>query len=87
MNPPKNKVWDSCAESRPCFAGDSFRPLLEPAMNKLLVAVLITACTVNMACLLSHLHAVAPDEERGLSLAQGITTLSNRSAVVSQRFL
>jgi hypothetical protein len=55
MNPPKNKVWDSCAESRSCFAGDSFRPLLEPAMNKLLVAVLMTACTVNMACLLSHL--------------------------------
>ena len=24
MNPPKNKVWDSRAESRPCFAGDSF---------------------------------------------------------------
>jgi hypothetical protein len=56
-------------------------------MNKLLVAVLITACTVNMACLLSHLHAVAPDKERGLSLAQSTTTLSNRSAVVSQRFL
>ena len=37
------------------LCGRFFPALLEPAMNKLLVAVLMTACTVNMACLLSHL--------------------------------
>jgi hypothetical protein len=28
-------------------------------MNKMLVAVLLTACAVNMACLFGHLSAVA----------------------------
>jgi hypothetical protein len=32
---------------------------LEPAMIKMLVAVLMTACVVNVACLLGHLSNVA----------------------------
>jgi hypothetical protein len=31
------------------------RQLWEPAMVKMLVAVLMTACVVNVACLLGHL--------------------------------
>jgi hypothetical protein len=55
MNPGKNKLWDSWPESRSCFAGDSFRRFSEPAMTKMLVAVLMTAFAVNVACLLGHL--------------------------------
>jgi hypothetical protein len=36
-----------------------YRRSLEPAMNKMLVAVLVTACAVNMACLFGHLASVA----------------------------
>jgi hypothetical protein len=32
---------------------------LEPVINKMLVAVLLTACAVNMACLFGHLSGVA----------------------------
>jgi hypothetical protein len=32
-----------------------YRWFLEPAMNKMLVAVLVTACALNMAFLLGHL--------------------------------
>jgi hypothetical protein len=49
MNPAKNILWDSRPESRSCFLGDS---LWEPAMNKILAIALLTACVVNMACLL-----------------------------------
>jgi hypothetical protein len=35
-----------------------YRRLGEPAMNKMLVAVLLTACAVNMACLFGHLSAL-----------------------------
>jgi hypothetical protein len=64
MNPAKNKVWDSEPESRSSFAGDSFwvgilLSNLGPAMNKMLVAVLATACAVNVACLFGHLSSVA----------------------------
>jgi hypothetical protein len=65
------------------LAGDSFRPLLEPAMNKLLVAVLMTACTVNMACLLSHLQAVATDGDQEPAAARLMVALSKTSAVDS----
>jgi hypothetical protein len=41
------------------LCGRFFPALLEPAMNKLLVAVLVTACAVNVACLLGHLGNVA----------------------------
>lgn len=37
------------------LSGGLFRRLLRPAMTKMLVAVLVTACVVNMACVLSHL--------------------------------
>jgi len=51
MNPGKNKLWDSGLESRSC----SILRFLEPAMNAMLVVTLVTACMVNMACLLCHL--------------------------------
>jgi ABC-type dipeptide/oligopeptide/nickel transport system permease subunit len=41
------------------LCGRFFQRFLEPAMNKLLVGVLATACAVNMACLFGHLSAVA----------------------------
>jgi len=37
------------------LAGRFFSAVLEPAMNRMLVAVLVTACAVNMALLLGHL--------------------------------
>jgi hypothetical protein len=46
MNPGKNKLGDSSAESRSCFARD-----------KILVVALFTACMVNVACLCGHLSA------------------------------
>ncbi len=33
-------------------------PFSEPAMYKILVAALFTACTVNATCLVSHLGGV-----------------------------
>ena len=39
--------------------GRFLRRRLEPAMNKMLVAALLTACAVNVACLFGHLGAVA----------------------------
>jgi hypothetical protein len=49
-------------------------------MNRLLVVVLMTACTVNMACLFSHLQAVAPDDDQVPSAARFIVALSKTSA-------
>jgi hypothetical protein len=38
--------------------GRFYRRRLEPAMNKMLVAALLAACAVNMACLFGHLGGV-----------------------------
>ena len=35
-----------------------YRRPSEPAMNKMLVAILLTACAVNMACLFGYLSGV-----------------------------
>jgi hypothetical protein len=35
--------------------GRFFVRFLEPAMNKLLVVALVTACAVNVVCLFGHL--------------------------------
>jgi len=37
------------------LCGRFFRRFLERPMNAMLVAALVTACAVNMACLFSHL--------------------------------
>jgi hypothetical protein len=52
MNPPKNKVWDSAPESRPCFAGDSQEG---KAMHAMLTVALMAACMINVACVFGHL--------------------------------
>jgi hypothetical protein len=65
------------------LCGRFFPALLEPAMTKLLVAVLITACTVNVACLFSHLQAVAPDGDQEPSAVRFMVALSRTSAVDS----
>ncbi len=41
------------------LCGRFFRRLLEPPMNVILVVALMTACMVNVACLLGHLCGVA----------------------------
>ena len=41
------------------LCGRFYRRFLEPAMNKMLVAGLLTACAVNLACLFGHLSGVA----------------------------
>jgi hypothetical protein len=41
------------------LSGRFFRRPEEPAMNKMLVAALLTACAVNMACVFGHLSGVA----------------------------
>jgi hypothetical protein len=37
------------------LAARFFGRFLEPAMNKLLVVALVTACAVNVVCLFGHL--------------------------------
>jgi hypothetical protein len=37
------------------LGGRFFQRFLEPEMNTMLVVSLMTACVVNMACLISHL--------------------------------
>ncbi len=59
MNPGKNNPWDSRPGLSSCFArvssSNSCSEVLEPAMYKMLVVALLTACAVNIACLCGHL--------------------------------
>jgi hypothetical protein len=59
------------------LCGRFFKRLLEPAMYKMLVVALFTACVVNVACLCGHLGAAAPP------MAGYVTTLPMRVAASS----
>ena len=63
MNPGKPEEKTKFGTLAPSL-GHALRAILspafvEPAMNKVLVALLATACAVNAACLLGHLTSVA----------------------------
>jgi hypothetical protein len=42
------------------FRGRFFKRFSEPAMYKMLVVALFTACMVNLVCVCGHLGAAAP---------------------------